>query len=156
MAGSTESEHLSDLLKGTAAEHGTNDTRDAAMNQQPTYMETLFDLFVPVGTDHYGIDAGSAIVAGQSQRGQERRTVHYESNRFKACNIVTLEDRCLHAAGRAAMRYPTIAQASLPRSALRHVGTFDLARRRITEIHDPEQLRAWIGQLPVSSEAGAL
>lgn len=118
----------------------------------PAYSETLFDVFVPADQDHHGIDLASAIVAGQSQRGESSRKVHYESNRYRACNIITFEDRCLHAAGRAAMRYPTCAFAVLPLSALRHVGTYDLASNRLTSVTDLPALIAWIGDLPVASD----
>lgn len=109
------------------------------------FEEILFDLFVPVGTDHHGIDAGSAIVAGVSQRGQQRVMVHFEGNRLGAENMRRYEERCLHAAGRAAVRYPTIAKASLPRSELRHVGIFDLQAQCVTDLLDVPALHAWLG-----------
>ena len=118
----------------------------------PTFSETIFDVFVPASSDSHGIDPASAIVAGQSQHGDDKRKVYFESNRHRACNITTFEDRCLHAAGRAATRYPTIAFAVLPLASLRHVGTYDLTTNRLTAVTDLAALQAWIGDLPLATD----
>ena len=120
------------------------------MHRKPDYAETLFDLFVPANPSHtFGIDAGSAIVAGQSQRGKERLTVHFEGNRFGAENMRKYSERCLHASGRAAMRYPTIAKASLPANELIKVGEFDLDTMQVTQVSDSARLESWLGTEPV-------
>lgn len=115
------------------------------------FEETKFDLFVPAGADAFGIDPGSAIVAGVSQRGQERVIVHYEGNRYGAQNMRRYDERCLHAAGRAATRYPTVAKSSLPSDQLRVVGTYDLTTRHIS-VADASALQAWLGQEPIPDE----
>lgn len=118
----------------------------------PAYKETLFDLYVPIGKLH-GIDPASAVVAAQSQRGQERVLVYFESNRLGASNIVTYADRCLHAAGRAAMNYPTVAKASLPASELVHAGTYDLLRQVVTSVTNAPALKEWLSDYLPMPEA---
>lgn len=112
----------------------------------PQITETIFDVFVPATDDTFGIDPKSAIVAGVSQRGQERTTIHFEGNRFRAENMTAFVDRCLHAAGRASTRYPTIARISVPTSAMRRVAGYDLAGNRLTDVSDAPALAAWAGE----------
>jgi hypothetical protein len=50
--------------------------------------------------------------------------IYFEGNRYNAANVVTLADRALIAAGRLAERYPTVASATVPSTALLRVGTF--------------------------------
>ncbi|MBK1667350.1 hypothetical protein CKO28_04815 [Rhodovibrio sodomensis] len=60
----------------------------------------------------------------------------------------TFEDRLIHAAGRHVARYPTIARARLPETALLQVGTAthrpELHAWIVTEITDPGALRTWL------------
>lgn len=112
----------------------------------PQFNETRFDVFVPSTEDAFGIDPTSAIVAGESQRGQDRTVVHFESNRYGAENMMAFVDRCRHAAGRAATRYPTIAKASLPTQALRRVAGYDLESHRFIDVTDAAALSAWAGE----------
>lgn len=102
-------------------------------------------IVVPVG--HTGIDAGSAVVTPDPVMpiDGERVLVHFESNRFGADNMHRFVEKCLHAAGRADMRYPTIAKMALPLSELKVVGKFCLSERRITEVTDPDALAQWAG-----------
>ncbi|OGU24366.1 MAG: hypothetical protein A2580_09230 [Hydrogenophilales bacterium RIFOXYD1_FULL_62_11] len=103
-----------------------------------------FLIVVPEG--HTGIDAGSAVVTPAPLKG-ERVLCHYESNRFGAVNMKRFVEKCFHAAGRAAVAYPTIAKSMLPADSLKVVGSFDLTQRCITEVTDPDALRAWAGDI---------
>ena len=69
------------------------------------------------------IDPKSAIVSAPDPSGDEL-LVYFEGNRYRAANMITFADRALHAAGRLASNYPTIAKATVPRRALTHVGLF--------------------------------
>lgn len=120
------------------------DERDASKTES-RYSETLFDIYVPNAPNTFGIDPASAIVAGVSQRGNETLQVYFEGNRFGAENMKRFDERCLHAAGRAATRYQTIAKAALPASELLHVGVYDLLLKEIVEVIAPLPLQAWVG-----------
>lgn len=109
----------------------------------------LFDLFVPADGTDLGIDPRSAIVASVTQRGQPRLLVHFEGNRFGAENLRRYEERCLHAADRAAVAYPTIAKENLPIGELVRVGQFDLRARRVVAIERPDALAAWLAGEPL-------
>lgn len=120
----------------------------------PQFKETLFDVYVPVDARRSGIDPASAIVVGVSQRGKPTLLAYFEGNRFGARSMRQFAQRCVHAAGRAAVNYPTIAKSMLPADELVRVASFDLERAFITEITDPERLQAWLGDevLPVIGE----
>lgn len=113
---------------------------------RPDYNETIFDVFVPATSDNHGIDPTSAIVAGASQRDQQQIKVYYEGNRLGACNLVEFIDRCRCAAGRSAVRYPTIAFGVHPPTDFVRVAVYDLANHRFTEVFDAERLSAWAGE----------
>lgn len=115
----------------------------------PNFSETQFDVFVPLDARAFGIDPTSAVVAGVSQRGKPQLIVHLESNRYGAENMRQFAQRCVHAAGRAATHYPTIAKVCVPAEALVRVAGFDLGACSITEITDAAQLQAWIGDEPL-------
>lgn len=117
------------------------------------YEETQFDLYVPAANANTGIDPGSAIVAPVTERGKERIFVHFEGNRFGAENMRRYDERCLHAAGRAATRYPTIARASIGADNLVFVGTYDLVKMAVMTLDNPEPLQAWIGTEPLPTLA---
>jgi len=104
--------------------------------------ETRYRLYVPApGVDTH-IDAGSAIV-GDIRDGMH--DVHYE--RGGASNVRTFEERIIHAAGRRAHRYPTVARSLLPATDLVDVGSvaYDPVLRHwfIEEILDEAALEAW-------------
>ena len=116
-----------------------------ASKTESRYSETLFDIYVPAGENDFGIDPASAIVAGVSQRGNETLLVYFEGNQFGAENMKRFDERCLHAAGRAATRYPTIAKAGVPARELLHVGVYDLLLKEIVEVIAPLALQTWVG-----------
>lgn len=128
------------------------DDRDSSKTES-RYSETLFDIYVPAGDDTFDIDPASAIVAGASQRGNESLAVHFEGNRYDCLNMRRFDERCLHASGRAATRYPTIAKAALPASELLHVGVYDLLLKEIVEVIAPQALEAWLGNQVTQKEA---
>lgn len=104
-----------------------------------------FDVFVPIDRELFDIRKGSAIVAGASQRGQAHRIVYYEGNIYDCENLRAFDDRCLHATGRAAKRYPTVAKTAVSADQLRLVGCYDLAQRKLTVV-DEGALAQWISK----------
>lgn len=108
-----------------------------------------FRILVPVdGTcASLMIHRGSAVVAPVGSERGERVLVHHEGNLLGASNLERFVEKCLHAAGRAVERYPTVAKAFLPVAEMKVVGTFDYANKQIIEITDPDALRAWAGEI---------
>lgn len=108
-------------------------------------------ILVPNAEARLRIDDGSAMVTPDpltpAQPGSNFYTVHYESNRSGASNLNRFVEKCLHAAGRAEARYPTIARSALLEADFHVVGKFDLLARTITEISDPIALERWAGPI---------
>lgn len=93
------------------------------------------------------IDAGSGIVAARPVT--ERVEVYFEGNRFGADNLGRFAERVRCAAGRLAMRYPTIAREVLPLHEFVEVGTFtfngDWSQMDLA-ITDQPTLDRWVGE----------
>jgi hypothetical protein len=104
---------------------------------------TEYRLYVPAAGATTGIDDGSAIV-GEPEG--DRIGVDFERG-GNAVNVQTFEEKILHAAGRRAQRYPTIARRSYPASDLVEVDAvrYDGALRRwvIADIYELDTLEAW-------------
>lgn len=101
-----------------------------------------YRLYVPKDPAKTGIDAGSAIVGEEMG---EYIGVDYE--RGGASNVQTFEEKILHAAGRRAQKYPTVARSAYPPADLQDVGSvrYDPLLRRwvIESIDNLEALEAW-------------
>lgn len=107
-------------------------------------------VFVPVNTTvplAALVAAGSAIVGPAEYSEADQVTVYYEGNLYGAANVRTFADRARLAAGRLAERYPTIARAAVPSSALRQVGWFDPENgiTLLDGVQGSESLSAWLG-----------
>lgn len=113
-------------------------------------------VYVPTSSCHARIDPGSGVVAAAA--GPGRLLADYEGNRYNAANIVTYADRVHHAAGRAAVSYPTLARAVLPASALVRVGTWDDKAGRVHLDGDAARaaVRTWLGLEDTSAGNTAL
>jgi hypothetical protein len=92
------------------------------------------------------IDPGSAIVAFRHSASDDRLIVYYESNRLGASNLNTLQERALHAYGRMAKKYPTIAMSSMEANMFEVVGSIDPDRFEIDKTHPAVQ--AWVAHEP--------
>jgi hypothetical protein len=105
-------------------------------------------VFVPRAGDPAtaGILPGSGIV-GLPQPGAERVLVHYEGARYGQVGMARLADRVLHAHGRLAHNYPTVARMSSPRASLVEVATYSPSAATITPIDAASEaaIAAWIG-----------
>ncbi len=71
-----------------------------------------------------GIVPGSAVVGTEPDANGTVR-VDFEGNLFGAENLRGYEARVRQAAGRHAMRYPTMARGTVPATELRRVGEID-------------------------------
>lgn len=81
------------------------------------------------------IDPGSGIVACAMYGADDQLLIYFEGNRFNASNIVSLEDRAIHAYGRMATRYPTIALAVMPLDLFDVVGRINSKTFEIDASH---------------------
>jgi len=72
--------------------------------------------------------------------------IYYEGNLHGAVNLKDWESRVVVAAGRLAVRYPTIARAVVPEHALRVVGTFDTESWSIQAVTDAAAVQQWTGE----------
>lgn len=108
-----------------------------------------FLILVPVADTSASkwIRPGAAVVAPFGSNQNESMLVRFEANLYGASNMMRFVEKCLHAADRAIERYPTTAKATLPVAELQVVGTFDYPTKQITEITDPDALRAWAGEV---------
>ena len=112
-----------------------------------------YQVFVPKDFDRaLGIKPGSAMVSPQdlfeaaNVPGKQSPflTVDYEGNLFGAENLQRFVERVHHAAGRADVRYPTVARAGFDPEALVPVGRYDLQEGLLT-VTDEASLKAWLG-----------
>lgn len=104
-----------------------------------------FDVYVPIlgSPGARLIEPGSGIVG--TIEGNDV-TLDYEGGRH-ADNIVTFADRVMHAAGRHAERYPTVARALVPLESAIRVGTYDYHEGEVQLIGDAMLLViAWLGR----------
>ncbi|MDC8832811.1 hypothetical protein [Alteromonas gilva] len=86
-----------------------------------------YPVFVPVQGASVAstlIKGGSAIVGSLESSIEGYVTVYFEGNLFDACNLNTIFDRAMIAAGRLHQRYPTTAKAAIPASELIQVGIY--------------------------------
>ena len=94
------------------------------------------------------IDVGSGVVTNGEIDTEGRIEVWFEGNRYKAENLVTYEQRVMHAAGRLAQRYPTTAKATAPVEEFIEVGTFTFSNDWLThtlKLSDPATVYMWCG-----------
>lgn len=117
--------------------------------QQFPLSSAVFDVWVPRPSTALGIDPRSAIVSSVAQDGQTHRVCDLEGNRLGADNLQSFPQRLLHAAGRAAQRYPTMGRAQFELTDLTHVGQFDLRLRRLIAITDHDALANYLSPEPV-------
>lgn len=87
---------------------------------------------------------GSAIVGGQLLDNDVRRMVYFEGNKYNDLSLKRFVVRCLHAHGRMAKKYPTVAKMSLLIEDLVQVGEYDPIRCAVS-VHKPADLAKWIG-----------
>jgi hypothetical protein len=101
----------------------------------------------------FGIVPGSAIVGPLAPDDPSRTlTVYYEGNIYGGSYFSRFATRCLHAHGRMAQRYPTVARARVPIEGLTQVGLWH-PREKVVELIDLNLLAEWCGwTLPVNSE----
>ena len=109
-----------------------------------------FILYVPASSSvpiAHSIAPGSAIIGGADTLFSDVITIDYEGNIYGAVNMLTLADRAAHAADRQAVRYPTVARCTVPRTHLMPVGVFDYTNG-ILVVNDEEArgaLARWLG-----------
>lgn len=102
-------------------------------------------IFVPKPGHELGIAPGSALVAGMEQPHKDLAVVYYEGNVYDVPDLRAFAQKLLHAAGRQAVRYPTVARMTIPRQSLIEVGHYDYPSQRIVQVTNAEALQAWIG-----------
>jgi len=112
-------------------------------------------IYVPVkpwAERPFGIVRGSAIVGLPApNQADDMLVVYYEGNVHGDNYFSRFAIRCLHAHGRLAQRYPTVAKANLPVHSLTQVGVWH-PREKVVELLDVDLLAEWCGwTLPVSS-----
>jgi hypothetical protein len=113
-------------------------------------------IYVPVkpwAQSPFGIVRGSAIVGFHApSQADGMLAVYYEGNIYGDHYFSRFAIRCLHAHGRLAQRYPTVAKANLPLHSLTQVGVWH-PREKVVELLDLDLLAEWCGwTLPVTSE----
>jgi hypothetical protein len=100
------------------------------------------------------IVAGSGIVAEEATRPGRHLEVYFEGNKFGAVNLKTYPDRIKSAAGRLALRYPTVARGFFDPADFVVVGTFTFTtdwyetRLRLT---DEATVAEWIAEKPAET-----
>lgn len=113
---------------------------------------TNFDVLVPSPYSPYAMEilAGSGVVG---YRSNGIYLIDYEGNRYGASNLEKFEERLLHAAGRAAERYPTVARlAPAALDAFVKVGEYDYSTKELTLYSNPASLRMlerWLEHEPL-------
>lgn len=117
----------------------------ALMDTTPDRIRTLTVLVPRPDSDAARtIDPGSGIVTADA--GGATVDVYFEGNGYRAANIRTFEDKVLHAAGRLAKAYPTIARGRFPREDFDGVGTFSFSddwREHRLDITDAAAVARW-------------
>lgn len=113
------------------------------MDRTPEH--TVFTVFAlaPGSMLNHSIAARSAIVSPQADDAEESRRIHFEGNVYEWECLAHYTTRLLHAAGRAAHRYPTIARAVVPAADLVPIGTYDLESMVFTATDAPG-LSIWL------------
>lgn len=108
----------------------------------------LLTIYVPKpeGRAADRVALASAIVGDPSNVHDGRVLCHFEGNLHGAANIVCFADKLLHAAGRLAQRYGTVAQGRFRLDELVEVGFYDVERWAVTALTRPELLAAWAGE----------
>lgn len=109
----------------------------------------LLDVLVPrTGYEKFfaGLHPGSAMVSRPADDQQGTREVFYEGNVYNAPELRRFQDKLLHAAGRLANRYPTIARMTVPAEAVIVVATYDTVRWDYAEVVDAKRLLAYSGE----------
>lgn len=108
---------------------------------------TVLNVYVPVsGTVlERMIVRGSGIVGTPHPPGTDRVLIDYEGNLYGSENLKTYEDRLLHAGGRHAVRYPTVARMAARSEDLLLVGSYDTETREL-HVSDQPALDAWTAQ----------
>jgi len=92
------------------------------------------------------IKEGSAII-GELAVDPDKIQISVEGNLYGASNLVRFVDKCVVAGYRQRDNAMSLGRMVLPRASLKQVGVFDLDRREIVEITDPDALRAWAGDI---------
>ena len=103
-------------------------------------------VFVPANPTATLIARGSAIVGQTGGEEGEHITIYYEGNLLGYADVKTYADRARIAAGRLAERYPTIARATVPQSALRQIGWFnpETGIELFDEVQTKDALAFWL------------
>lgn len=102
-----------------------------------------------------GIREGSGIVGGCQPAPSGRIAVDYEGNIYGSNGLSRYANRVLHAAGRHATAYPTVARARVEADELVAIGEFDETSGEITLAGDDEreQLCRWLGVSDLDDDA---
>lgn len=103
-------------------------------------------VFVPANPTATLIARGSAIVGQTGGEEGEHITIYYEGNLLGYADVKTYADRAMIAADRLAARYPTIARATVPQSALRQIGWFnpETGIELFDEVQTKDALAFWL------------
>ena len=99
------------------------------------------------------IDGGSGIVAYICENDPKSLMLYYEGNRFNAGNIGSFEDMAIHAYGRMAKNYPTVAKTIGSASEFVSVGTVNQNGIQAIESESLEAWRAFKPNVPLESES---
>lgn len=106
-------------------------------------------LYVPTGALRATIIKGSAVVG---QPSPDYVDCYYEGGRYQS---MSFEEKLNSAAGRLVERYATVARVRAPLETVIEVGTITwdpmLTTWVVSEITDPETLKEWAGELPVTN-----
>lgn len=88
---------------------------------------------------------GSALVGDPSRMRDGAVLCYFEGNKNLADNIKTFADKLIHAAGRLARDYPTVAKGAFRAEELIEVGRYDAVRCCVVEVSDGKALSGWAG-----------
>lgn len=141
---------------GSPTEKGQSDLNGRlARTLPPDYFKPV-PIFVPAepwAARPHGITRGSAIVGvPASDALPDTLVIYYEGNIYGDAYFARFAVRCLHAHGRLAQRYPTVARAHIPIGSVTQVGVWH-PREKVVELLDLDLLAKWCGwTLPVRSE----
>jgi hypothetical protein len=111
-----------------------------------------YSILVPKDVNNTsGISGGSAIVTPCDEfmniDGEEMIRVYYEGNLNRACNLGSLHDRAICAAGRMHVRYPTVAFTVINKNDYIHVGTLNYEGFGMEiEAGELESIMSWLAQ----------
>lgn len=108
----------------------------------------LLTIYVPKpeGRAAERVAPASAVVGDPENVHDGRVLCHFEGNLHGAANIACFADKLVHAAGRLARSYGTIAQGRFRLDELVEVGFYDTERWAVTSLTRPEILAAWAGE----------